>query len=115
MPELRKSALVPASGTVTISFQHYKTGLQWVVSQIVNSTSPFRVGSVVTVLRNGGYITSTPLASGDSATGPPFLKLDASDSLDFVFSGMTAGDQCTAAIFYTEDQWSPSPQGGYVV
>jgi len=115
MPELRQSTVVPASGTATIRFQHYKTGIQWVVSQIVNSTSPFRVGSVLTVQRNGGYITSTPLASGDAATGPPFLKLDASDYLDFIFTGMTSGDQVIAAIFYTEEQWNPNPQGGYVV
>jgi hypothetical protein len=115
MPELVKSSTAPASGTVTIPFQHYKTGLQWVVSQMTNSTSPFRVGSVLTVNRNGTFITNTPLASGDAATGPPFLLLNASDVLNFVFTGMTLGDTCTATIFYTESQWMPSPQGGYVV
>lgn len=115
MPELRQSTVVPASGSATIRFQHYKTGLTWVISQLVNSTSPFRVGSVLTVQRNGGYITSTPLAGGDAATGPPFLKLEASDFLDFIFTGMTQGDQVIAAIFYTEEQWSENPQGGVIV
>lgn len=115
MPELRQSAVVPASGSATIRFQHYKTGLQWIISQLTNSTSPFRVGSVLTVQRNGGYITSTPLASGDAATGPPFLKLDASDYLDFIFTGMAQGDQVIAAIFYTEEEWTANPVGGVIV
>jgi hypothetical protein len=115
MPELRKSATVPASGTVVISFQHYKTGLQWIISQLSNSTNPFRVGSVLTVDRNGGFITNTPLASGDSAAGPPYLLLNASDSLNFTFTGMTAGDVCIASIFYTEGEWSDNPMGGLVV
>lgn len=115
MAVLRQSTVAPASGTVAINFQHYKTGLQWIVSQLTNSTSPFRVGSVLTVTLNGGYVTSTPLASGDAATGPPFIKLEASDVLTFTFTGMTQGDQCVAGIFYTEEQWSANPQGGYVV
>lgn len=113
--DVTQSARVPASGTVTIPFTHNKSGIQWVVSQLTNSTSPFRVGSVLTVQKNGQYVTSTPLASGDAATGPPFLILNASDVLSFVFSGMTSGDQCTATIFYTEQAWSENPQGGYVV
>lgn len=115
MPELRQSTIVGPSGSATIRFQHSKTGLNWVVSQIANFTNPFRVGSALTVQRNGGYITSTPLASGDAATGPPFLLLTASDYLDFIFTGMNQGDQVGAAIFYTEEQWSEHPTGGYVV
>jgi hypothetical protein len=115
MPDVSKSMTVPASGTVTIPFGHTKSGIQWVVSQLANSTSPFRVGSVLTVQRNGQYITSTPLASGDAATGPPFLLLNASDVLNFIFTGMTSGDQCVGTIFYTEQVWSANPQGGYVV
>lgn len=115
MPDLTKADTAPASGTVTIPFQHYKTGLQWVVSQMANSTQPYRVGSVLTVNRNGLYVTSTPLASGDAATGPPFLLLNASDVLNFVFTGMTLGDLCSATIFYTESEWSATPQGGQIV
>lgn len=115
MPELRKSVTVGSSGTAVIPFQHYKTGIQWIVSQISNSTQPFRVGSTVTVDRNGTFITNTPLASGDSAAGPPYYLLNASDVLNFTFAGMTAGDQCSASIFYTEGDWSPNPVGGIVV
>jgi hypothetical protein len=115
MAVLRKSTVANASGKAVIDFQHFKSGVQWIVSQLTNSTSPFRVGSVLTVTLNGGYVTSTPLASGDAATGPPFIKLEATDILTFTFTGMTAGDQCTAGIFYTEQQWSSHPEGGYVV
>lgn len=115
MPDTTFSVKVGASGVAAIPFVHNKAGIQWIVSQMTNSTSPFRVGSVLNVQRNGLLITSTPLAGGDAATGPPFLLLNAADVLLFTFTGMTSGDQCTATIFYSEVLWSTNPQGGYVV
>lgn len=115
MADLTFAAKANAAGSAAITFGHSKSGIQWVVSQMSNSTSPFRVGSVLTVTRNGLYVSSTPLASGDAATGPPFLLLNASDQLVFTFTGMTSGDQCVASIFYQEQLWSADPQGGYVV
>lgn len=115
MADLTVSAKANAAGVAALPFGHSKSGIQWVVSQLANSTSPFRVGSVLTVTRNGLYVSSTPLASGDAATGPPFLLLNASDVLLFTFTGMTLNDQCVGTIFYTEQLWSADPQGGYVV
>lgn len=115
MPDLTISQKVGASGLARLDFIHGKTGIQWIVSQLSNSTSPFRVGSTLSIQRNNLYVTSTPLASGDTATGPPFLLLNAADVLSFIFSGMTSGDQVLATIYYSEHLWSPNPQGGVVV
>lgn len=116
MPDITQSQKVTAaSGTSQIDFQHGKAGVQWIVSQMANSTSPFRVGSVMTVNRNMRYVTSTPLAGGDAATGPPFLLLNAADVLSFIFTGMTVGDYITVTLYYAERPWSNNPVGGDVV
>lgn len=116
MPDITQSAKVTAaSGIAQLDFVHGKSGVQWIVSQISNSTSPFRVGSTVTVKRNGRYLTSTPLASGDSASGPPAYLLNASDVLSLIFTGMTVGDQVEGTLFYDEKAWSPNPTGGGIV
>lgn len=69
-----------------------------------------RSGSVVTVRKNGRFITSTPFSIGSaSAQGPPFILARAGDQIVCSWSGMTLNDICLVTWYYRETLWSATP------
>lgn len=106
MTDTTLSATANASGVAVIQFQPVAAGLIWIVPQYSVETLPFRVGSTCTIRKNGRFVSSTSLGSGDTAYGPPALILNRGDILLFTWAGMTSGDECLATLFYKEQAWS---------
>ena len=109
MTDYTEETTAGSDGTGTITFSPLSPGLTWVVAQFSLETTPFRVGCVCTVRKNGRFLTSTILGSGDTAYGPPAIILNRGDTLAFKWSGLTQGDQCVATLFYNESTWTTSP------
>lgn len=104
-----------ATGTAVVSVDGPSRGLQWIIPMFSNEVNPFRVGSTFVVRRNGRFVTSTSLGSGDTAYGPPALLMNPGDTLVGTFSGLTQGDQAIFTIFYSEVAASAVPTPDVVV
>jgi hypothetical protein len=102
VPDYPQAITAPAGGTAVMTLSPVPTGLEWVVSQINNETIPARNGATITIRKNGRYITSSPLGSGASASGPPFITITSHDVLTLTWTGMTQGDTCIGVLLYSE-------------
>jgi hypothetical protein len=109
MTDVTLSANASAAGVATVTFIATPAGLMWVVPQVSLETVPFRVGATCTVRKNGRFLSSTALGSGDTAYGPPAIILYRGDQITFTWAGMTAGDECLATLFYSEQSWAEVP------
>jgi hypothetical protein len=109
MTDYTQSVTVGAAGTASIDFSPTSPGLNWVVAQFSLETQPFRVGCTCIVRKNGRFLSSTILGSGDTAYGPPAIILYRGDILNFFWNGLQNGDECIATLFYNESTWSQSP------
>lgn len=105
MAQFTASEFVRAGATTaTVTIQHGKAGLDWIVWQATVQSIPRRGGSNTTMYRDGTYITSSIVVPA-SAQGPPSLLLHDINVLDTVFAGMTAGDECLVTLLYEEVPW----------
>lgn len=107
-----QSLRIGVGGTGVTTMGPIPTGLQWTVYQIAAETVPARSGSVITVRKNGRFITNAPLSLGaSSAQGPPFILVNPGDQLTAAFSGMVNGDTALVTWLYREHLWSETPAG----
>lgn len=114
MALLPVTAIAGAAGTAQVRIQHGRSGLQWVVSQISVQSIPLRTGATVTVNLNGQYWTSTSVLPA-TASGQPFITLNASDLLTADFAFLTVGDSAILNLFYVETHWGNADNVGNVV
>lgn len=105
-----------ASGVASIDIQEVPTGLIWILMQFSVSTPiAFRVGATCTVKKNGLFLTSTILGSGDTAYGPPFIKLHPGDNLNASWTGLTLRDEAEITLWFEEQEWSNNPSTNQIV
>lgn len=114
MSDLSVTATADASGTAVATFQLVNSGLVWIVAQISNETTPFRVGATATIRRNGRFIAASSIGSADTAFGPPSVLLRPGEQLTLTWVGLAVGDQAIGTIFYKE-QPDTAPMDGNVV
>ena len=106
------SMFVPVGQTGgTITIEHGKSGLQWIIWQLTVETIPARLSAQATLRKNGRYVTSTIVGSGSSAQGPPAILLNSNDVLTVLWIGMQAGDELIATPFYEEVPWGQHGTG----
>lgn len=98
-------SVVPAGATsVTVTCNHNKQNIQWIVWQMsVESSNPNSTAQVDAVRRNGRLITSSFIVPA-SAQGPPAIVLDGNDNLEVAFSAMLAGEEAIVTLFFQETQ-----------
>jgi len=109
MTDLSESTTAGANGTAHVQFSPIAAGLMWVVPQFSIEVIPFTPGAACTIRRNGRFISSTALGSGDTAFGPPSIILNRGDVLSFDWAGMTPGSEAVATLFYSEQTWAATP------
>lgn len=102
MADFPQTGTANASGNATVTYQHNKTGIWWIIWQWTVETIPFRSGARSATRRNGRYVASTVSGGGASAQGPPAMLLEPSDVLEFTWTGLTLGDQAIATLYYEE-------------
>ncbi len=105
MAQYSQSTFVAVGATTsTVSIQHGKSGIDWIVWQMTVQSIPRRGSANVTVTRDGLYITSS-LVVPSSAQGPPSIVLHTGSVLDTAFAGMLARDECLVTLLYEEVPW----------
>jgi hypothetical protein len=114
MPLLPATAKAVAGGTAQVRIQHNRSGLQWVVSQLSVESNPLRTGATATIKLNGQFVSDTPFLP-QTASGQPFITLNASDLLTADFAFLTVNDVAILNIFYVETYWGNAPYVGGVV
>jgi hypothetical protein len=109
MPDWLGQAKVDANGNASITMNHNKSGIFWIVEQV--STQTGKVSSACTswITLNGSLVAPsaalTPIGSsgqGTTAAGLPYVYLSASDQLNINVQGAIAGDQMTIRSQYQE-------------
>lgn len=103
------SATVKADGTCLINISPDKSGIQWTVGQTGVESVPTRATGTVTTRLNGNYLTSTATMPA-SAGGQPAINMQATDTLSFLFTGLTVGDNAIVTLYYTETPWGTIPK-----
>jgi hypothetical protein len=115
------TATADSNGNATITINDVPSGMMWVVPQWSIETEDnhgsvvFRVGATCATRRNQRYITSTNLASGSTAFGPPAFVFNSGDTVTFTCAGLMAGDEAIATLFFVEKQWDANPDPNVVV
>lgn len=100
---------VGADGTATINISPDKSGIQWTVGQTGVESVPTRTTGTCTTRLNGNYLTSTATLPA-SAGGQPAINIQATDTLSFLFQGLTQGDSAIVTLYYTETPWGTIPK-----
>lgn len=114
MPLLPATAVANAGGIAQVRIQHSRSGIQWVVSQMSVQSQPLRSGAAVTINLNGQFVTNSPFLP-QTASGQPFITLNASDLITADFSFLTLGDVAILNLFYVETHWGNAENVGNVV
>jgi hypothetical protein len=114
MPVKAETARAGVAGTAQVRVQQNRSGIQWVLSQFSCDSVPQRAAASVTVKLNGQYVTSSPFLP-QTASGQPFITLNASDVLTADFAGLTNGDVAIFNLFYAETHWGNADNVGNVV
>ena len=110
------SAFANAQGSATITINDVKSGLTRVIGQIsVECLTAFRVGATATLKMNGRYLTSTIIASGDTAYNQPYIAQNTSDTITAVFTGFTNKDQVAVTLYCVEIPWTDNPPSSITV
>lgn len=110
------SAFANAQGSATITINDVKSGLTRVIGQIsVECLTAFRVGATATLRMNGRYLTSTILASGDTAYNQPYIGQNTSDIITAVFAGFNSNDQVAVTLYCIEIPWTDNPPSAITV
>lgn len=105
-----------ASGTVTITINDVKSGLTRVIGQIsVECLTAFRPGASAVIRLNNRYLTSTIIASGDTAYNQPFIAQNTSDTITAVFTGFNKNDEVAVTLFCIEIPWTANPPSAITV
>lgn len=114
VPDFSASQRADASGNATVTIQHNRSGIVWVVSQIAVEKSPDTPSAARAIIRrNGRYLTSTSIVPA-SAQGQPFYALNAPDTLEIEFSNLSVGDTGVVTVSYQETLWGETVAGTVV-
>jgi hypothetical protein len=89
--------------------------LTWVIAQISIETDPFRAGAAATITRNGRLVTSSSIASADTAYGPPAVAMNSGDNISCTWAGLQAGDVALMTIWFSEQPYGAAPDPNIVV
>jgi len=105
-----------ASGNCTITINDVKSGLTRVIGQIsVECLTAFRVGATATLRMNGRYLTSTIIASADTAYNQPYIAQNTSDVITATFTGFTNKDELCVTLYCIEIPWTANPPSSITV
>ena len=105
-----------ASGNVTVTINDVQSGLLRVIAQIsVECITAFRPGAACVIRRNGRFVTSTIIASGDTAYKEPFLQQTNTDTITCDFTGFTNKDNVAVTVFCWQGPWTANPPTSFVV
>ena len=98
MADQTYTAVTAANGrcTVTVKSERRTT---WIVSQVSSEMSTAPVGCQCTLRKNTYFVTAL-IATGDTAGGPPPVRLLPSDVLTVEWTGATPGDVGKVLVFY---------------
>lgn len=112
------TATVNSSGQAVIQISHSLNGITWTVQQIGFGLGKNAVSPKVAAHVNGVPLAATvvmqpsvfasiigqaPYAMETFFVGPPYIDLQAGDSITCAVLGAAAGDTFTAAAYITED------------
>ena len=109
MPDFLGQAKVAADGTASISINHNKNGIVWIVEQISTQTGKLSSACTSFILLNDNVVAPsaalTPLGTLGQATtaaGLPYVYLNASDTITVNVQGAVVGDQMTVRAQFQE-------------
>jgi hypothetical protein len=113
MPDWLGQAKVAATGLATVLLSQNNPAVVWEVQQVGASVGPKSLSANVAIFKNGNLVAPTSAlvpqvnANGDAsigqaASGLPYVYVSASDTLQIVVNGGTAGDTLTVRAQYRE-------------
>lgn len=105
--DLTNQATVDATGAASVTFGPQAAGVVWEVQQVTLETLDNSASNAILVKNNSFTICASPLfvntaGAGVSATatGPPYVYLQAQDILTALINGAMPGDQLTVSWIY---------------
>jgi hypothetical protein len=99
-----------ATGAATITIQHNKSGVIWVISQMTIRTDPPGPLNVVVDFASFPCLTPTAMISGASAQGEPPISLEDHDIV-YIYVD-SARPNCAITVAYYYEEQSPGVTGG---
>lgn len=110
------TAFADSSGNAMITINDVKSGLTRVIGQIsVECLTAFRVGASAVLRLNNRYLTSTILASGDTAYNQPYIAQNTSDVITAAFTGFQVKDELCVTVYCIEIPWTANPPSAITV
>lgn len=105
--------VIGANGFVVVPVKQNNASKVWLVEQVTATVGPKTTNGTLGIFKNNFPIGPaavlspivTPLnvnAVGQTFAGEPYVPLGASDELEVVLAGCTAGDQVTVRVQYKE-------------
>lgn len=117
------SAAIDANGSATMLMSHNNAAVMWEVEQISVSVGAASTTGNIAIFKNGNLVAPTAIlvpqknpagtaSIGQAAAGLPYVYLHASDIVQVVISGATAGDSATMRAQFREFSLAdPAVQG----
>lgn len=113
MPDWLGQATVASTGIATVTVNQNNASTIWEVEQISATVGPTSIAANIAIFKNGNMVAPTSalvpqVASsgstsiGQTASGLPYVYLNASDHLDIVVSGAEPNDMMTVRAQYRE-------------
>lgn len=113
MPDWLGQANVASTGIATVTVNQNNASTIWEVEQISATVGPTSIAANIAIFKNGNMVAPTSAlvpqvassgvtAIGQTASGLPYVYLNASDHLDIVVSGAEPNDMMTVRAQYRE-------------
>lgn len=113
MPDWLGQATVASTGIATVTVNQNNASTIWEVEQISATVGPVSIAANIAIFKNGNMVAPTSalvpqvasngsLSIGQTASGLPYVYLNASDHLDIVVSAAEPDDMMTVRAQYRE-------------